>query len=370
MKCTMKVILLLAAAYLSQGFITPRTFNDVSRLSGVSKISAPMRMATTTDGSSVQLSDEEQKLRGQQITQSTAYKVLDFLFQIPLFNAILFGVFRKQSVEKAEKMGIRWTGMIKDLTDRKDSLVEKYDQLMDKNLKIPDYYFAPIHAYPEGNLCWESAMEEDLWSKLMIAPLFNGATNGDEQMRAVWLEAAGANLKQTPQKALDMGCGTGLSMYMAQDRWPEAQFTGIDLSCYKLAISEDKRLSRGQELADKVKLIYGPAEDTGLEGDSMDLITLCLVNHESPIEVSKALFREAARTLKPGGIFTILDLDRDNLEVLLTNPFVAAVYKQTEPYMPEYLALDIPAALEEAGLQLTQVVQASKSHKAFVCTKA
>lgn len=36
----------------------------------------------------------------------------------------------------------------------------------------------------------------------------------------------------------------------------------------------------------------------------------------------------------------MLDLDKENLEVLLENPFVAAIYKRTEPYMPEFLTLD------------------------------
>ena len=36
-------------------------------------------------------------------------------------------------------------------------------------------------------MCWESAMEEDLWSKLMIAPLYNNALDGDVQMRGAAL---------------------------------------------------------------------------------------------------------------------------------------------------------------------------------------
>ena len=31
--------------------------------------------------------------------------------------------------------------------------------LTDAALNIPEYYYAPIHAYADGNLCWDSAME-------------------------------------------------------------------------------------------------------------------------------------------------------------------------------------------------------------------
>jgi hypothetical protein len=36
----------------------------------------------------------------------------------------------------------------------------------------------------------------------------------------------------------------------------------------------------------------------------------------------------------------MMDLDKENLENLLDNPFVAAIYKRTEPYMGEFLKLD------------------------------
>lgn len=78
----------------------------------------------------------------------------------------------------------------------------------------------------------------------------------------------------------------------------------------------------------KVVLRHAPAEETGEPSNKFDLATLCLVNHESPEWVSKAMFKEAYRVLRPGGVFTILDLDKNNLAILLENPFVAAVYKQ------------------------------------------
>lgn len=42
-------------------------------------------------------------------------------------------------------------------------------EITDSALTIPQYYFAPIHAYEEGNLCWDSAMEVRIfsWSSLV-----------------------------------------------------------------------------------------------------------------------------------------------------------------------------------------------------------
>ena len=85
--------------------------------------------------------------------------------------------------------------------------------------------------------------------------------------------------------------------------------------------------------------------------------------------VTKAIFKEAYRILKPGGSFTMLDLDKDNLENLLSNPFVAAIYKQTEPYMGEFLSLQPKEDLEEFGFQVTTIGQASRSHRVYVARK-
>jgi hypothetical protein len=43
----------------------------------------------------------------------------------------------------------------------------------------------------------------------------------------------------------------------------------------------------------------------------------------------------------------MMDLDKENLENLLDNPFVAAIYKRTEPYMGEFLKLNPITALGE-----------------------
>lgn len=101
---------------------------------------------------------------------------------------------------------------MEELRDSMPELQETAKKLQNPALKIPDYFFAPIHAYKDGNLCWDSAMEEDLWSKLMIAPLYNNALDGDVQMRQQWLAITNrvVGRKQSqPKFATDLGCGTG-----------------------------------------------------------------------------------------------------------------------------------------------------------------
>ena len=141
--------------------------------------------------------------------KSPAFKILDFVFGIPFVHDLLFGVYRNQIVEKSHKMGLDWTGFMQKQWDSLPDLEAKAKAIKNPSVSIPDYYFAPIHAYKDGNLCWESAMEEDLWSKLMIAPLYNNALDGDVQMRRQWLKITARAVEGTPHFATDLGCGTG-----------------------------------------------------------------------------------------------------------------------------------------------------------------
>ena len=302
--------------------------------------------------------------------ESPAFKILDFLISIPLIKDLMFGVYRKQVVDKAEKMGLAWTEIMNEMWSNLGTYKDLAAKLKDPSVVIPEYYYAPIHAYDKGNLCWESAMEEDLWSKLMIAPLYNNALDGDVKMRQNWLKLTAKVIDTKPKKATDLGCGTGLSMYMLDDKFPSLEeVNGIDLSTYKLAIAEKKKESLPESKANKYKIYHGAAEDSKIESNSQDLASLCLVAHESPKWVSKAIFDEAFRILKPGGFFTMLDLDKDNLENLLANPFVAAIYKQTEPYMAEFLSLSPKEDLEASGFEVSSIGQASRSHRVYIAKK-
>lgn len=61
-------------------------------------------------------------VNGAAVLDTWQFKVLDYLFAIPIFNQALFGVYRAQMVTKAEKMGIRWTAFLDDLNRNKKEL--------------------------------------------------------------------------------------------------------------------------------------------------------------------------------------------------------------------------------------------------------
>lgn len=48
------------------------------------------------------------------------------------------------------------------------------------------------------------------------------------------------------------GCGTGLSMYMVQSAWPNADLLGVDMSTFKLAISLAKLEKKPASVKSKV----------------------------------------------------------------------------------------------------------------------
>lgn len=97
--------------------------------------------------------------------------------------------------------------------------------------------------------------------------------------------------------------------------------------------------------------MHAAAEDTGLPAGSYDLVSMCLVCHELPAAASKAIFREAFRLLRPGGVLSIMEMNPASpaFQRVLSNPFAYTAFKSTEPYLEEYIGLDMAGAMQRAG---------------------
>lgn len=62
-------------------------------------------------------------------------------------------------VKRAEKIGVSWEGMVEEYKRHSEELQGDYEAVYRERVMTPDYYVKPFHAYKEGNLCWEAAME-------------------------------------------------------------------------------------------------------------------------------------------------------------------------------------------------------------------
>ena len=116
---------------------------------------------------------------------------------------------------------------------------------------------------------------------------------------------------------------------------------GLDLSPEMLACSR----ARSHGLVHDWR--HAAAEATGLATASVDLVSLQFVCHELPQAATRAVLAEAFR-LRPWRV-AMVDQDPGS-SVLQSLPApVATLLKSTEPFIEQYFALDMPAALQEAG---------------------
>jgi ubiquinone/menaquinone biosynthesis C-methylase UbiE len=104
---------------------------------------------------------------------------------------------------------------------------------------------------------------------------------------------------------LDLACGTGLTALLVKRRYPRCAVTGLDVDPNILKIAGGHMAKAG---VSGVELVCAPAEETGLEGASFDVVISTLAFHHLPPQSKEDAAREVARLLRVGGTFLLVDL--------------------------------------------------------------
>lgn len=268
---------------------------------------------------------------------------------------------RQMMIKRAEKIGVPWTKEVQALRSR--DWEAQLAQVGNTQLTYPDYYRRSFHAYDQGNLCWEAALEVEFAAYAVHAKIWPDAgAQGDAKLRQSYHDVLKAQIALQPRDVLDLGCSVGMSTFALQEVYPQAKITGLDLSPYFLAVAH----YRSQQRDAQISWVHAAAESTGLPDASFDLVSTFLMCHELPQLATRQIFHEARRLLRPGGYVAIMDMNPKSEIHAKMPPYILTLLKSTEPYLDEYFALDIEQALVEAGFTAPTITCNSPRHRTII----
>lgn len=107
------------------------------------------------------------------------------------------------------------------------------------------------------------------------------------------LAAAVLKVPQTPERILDVGCGTGAATLFLAREYPQARIRGVDLSSRMIAEANAKI---GLDPEARIAFREGDASDLPYPEDHFDLVS----QTNMPI-----FFKEIDRVIRPGGTVII-----------------------------------------------------------------
>jgi SAM-dependent methyltransferase len=167
----------------------------------------------------------------------------------------------------------------------------------------------------------------------------------EEYLAAMEIDAA--------RTILDLGCGTGVvARRIARRAGFAGRVTGIDVSPY--LIDAATRLAREEGVADIVEFRAGDSHGLALPAAGFDAVVAnTLVSH---VDDPRAVLKEIARVLKPGGRVAIFDGDYASMTFGSDDPAKGKADDETiinSLVTHPRVMRQMPQLLREAGLILT-----------------
>ncbi|MCC3591210.1 class I SAM-dependent methyltransferase [Microcoleus sp. PH2017_28_MFU_U_A] len=300
-------------------------------------------------------------------TPGLASRLVNGVLSIKPLAALAKHQAREMMINRAEKIGVHWREEAQTLLSR--NWDAELLSVENPDLVYPKYYLTSFHAYEKGNMSWEAATEVEVAARAVHAGIWPEAgAEGDAKLRASYHEIVKAQISQTPQDIVDLGCSVGMSTFALGDVYPEAKMTGVDLSPYFLSVAQYRSQQREAEFSNQKSptWVHAAAESTGLATASFDLVSICLVCHELPQKASKEVFREARRLLRAGGHLTIMDMNPQSEVYAKMPPYILTLLKSTEPYLDQYFGLDIEQALVDSGFAAPTITCNTLRHRTIV----
>ena len=169
---------------------------------------------------------------------------------------------------------------------------------------------------------------------------------------AKYLEARYPDFR--PRKILDLGCTTGGNLLPYLEVFPQCEGYGVDVGAPLLRYAH----ARTESLGLRVHYSQQDAQAMDFPDDEFDIVCSSFFLHEHSPAVSRRVFREALRVLKPGGIMVHMELP----PAALTDPYYSFyldwdAYYNNEPHYAAFRALDLRAEVLRAGFAAERYFQ-------------
>ncbi|KAK1412340.1 hypothetical protein QVD17_33511 [Tagetes erecta] len=348
---------------------------SITQQTSKNKSAMIVRMTASSGGTGGQLASyEEGELEKPNWTGETPLsRLVGALISFkPLYSLLKLGA-RQVFISTAEKTNVPWREMTKEILE--SDVYKEMESVQNMSITYPDYYLNPFHAYDEGNLSWLAAAEAEAATMSMVRRAIPDASSleeANEIVRGNWLNAIeqhhqqySGNLKV--RDILDIGCSIGVSTKFLADKFPSAKLTGLDLSPYFLAVAKYKEKRRPKS-SNSFQWIHANGEDTGLDSQSFDIVSISYVLHECPARATINLAKEAFRLLRPGGTFVVTDNSPKSKKLQELSPVLFTLMKSTEPFLDEYYLLDLEKTVKEAGFINVQTILTDPRHRTLTAT--
>lgn len=158
----------------------------------------------------------------------------------------------------------------------------------------------------------------------------------------------------SPRKILDLGCTTGGNLLPYLDVYPEAEGYGVDVGAPLLRYAH----ARSESLGARVHYSQQDAQRMDFPDAAFDIVCSSFFLHEHSVQVTRRVFKEALRVLKPGGVMVHMEL----LPNALTDPYYSFyldwdAYYNNEPHYAAFRALDLRAEVLRAGFTAENLFQ-------------
>ncbi|MEH6548845.1 MAG: class I SAM-dependent methyltransferase [Pseudomonadales bacterium] len=244
-----------------------------------------------------------------------------------------------------------------ELIERAKGLTELGSLTLDPELEIPRYHTShDIHQQPGG---YHSEFTEDDVAAGAIfdtgVPIYSGGIMGaanDVLGQTVVSYFRDTFAQRKPSKILDLGCAIGNSTVPWAQAFPEAEVHGLEVGAPCLRYAHARANAMGVE----VHFHQQNAESMNFPDESFDLITSCILLHETSVPALANILRECHRLLKPGGIM----MHQDGSLTSSWEPLRAfmadwEVSNNNEPFLGTLRNLDLQQAYVAAGFALEKI---------------